>query len=102
MFLLMFAVLGAAMCSAASDRFLELAADIREAIALSGSMKSAALDMCVGPGQFSRELQGVGNLSARRLAELPDAFWQQFVIVRARRVGLPQSLSVAKQLERAL
>ena len=102
----MFALVAVALASGPSERFEALAADIREAITLAGlTMKSAAIEMGLGAdgSQLARELNGTGHLSARRLADMPDAFWSWLAIVRMRRVGLPAEVKIAQQIaERGL
>lgn len=98
-------IFGAALVYGASDRFREFAGDFREAARVSNmSMKQVSLEMGLSEdgAQLQRELSGVGNLSARRMAELPPVFWQNFNLIRARRVGLPAIARVANDMGRAL
>lgn len=88
-------LLGAVICS----RFAGCAGDVREALRKADiPLKNAALAMQVDAAQLKRELDGNGHLSLRRLALLPDAFWQWFVIVTARRVGVPRELKVSQRV----
>jgi hypothetical protein len=100
-FLTVFGFVAVALASGPSERFEALAADIREAITLAGlTMKSAAIEMGLGAdgSQLARELNGTGHLSARRLADMPDAFWSWLAIKQLQRVGLPAEVKLAQQL----
>lgn len=92
---MLFLILGAFV----TVEFQQYAADVRQALAKAGiSLKAAALDMGIDAAQLTRELDGTGHLSARRLACLPRSFHQWFSIVQCHRYGLPQEIDSALRL----
>ncbi|HAM41659.1 MAG TPA: hypothetical protein DCP69_10070 [Candidatus Omnitrophica bacterium] len=83
------------------DTERELIADVESALLRAGiSHKAAALTMGVDLSLWTRQRAGDGHVSLRRLARLPEAFWREFIALRAEKYGitvLPES-----ELTRAL
>ena len=72
---------------------------VREAMAKAGiSLKEAAYLMGEDSAQLSRELAGVGHVSATRLAQLPAKFQQWYAVGLAGEYGLPSELEIARRL----
>lgn len=73
----------------ASEGARELCADIQAAATRAGlSRKDMAYHMDLSESQLSDQLALRHPLNAYRLADLPKAFWRQFVVVRAERVAV--------------
>ena len=71
---------------APSDR--ELAEDIELALSRAGlDTTKAAYTMDLDPAQWNKQRQGVGHISAYRLARLGPEFWREFLSLRAERLG---------------
>jgi len=71
---------------APSDR--ELAEDIELALSRAGlDTTKAAYTMDLDPAQWNKQRQGVGHISAYRLARLGPEFWREFLSLRAERMG---------------
>jgi transcriptional regulator with XRE-family HTH domain len=93
------ALIAALATSALIDRLNEFKDALRQSDV---SQEKLALYLDMDKGQLSRQLNGEGGITLKRLAQCPEETWRWFAVGILLHLGLPRSLQRSARLAFAL